>query len=44
MKKLIASVALGALLAVGFLFTQDNTSDLAIDREPSVLSISNTYF
>ncbi|MEW9676298.1 hypothetical protein ABRT01_08975 [Lentibacillus sp. L22] len=41
MKKIIATVALGALLATGFLFTQDNSSDLAMDREPGVLSISS---
>ncbi|MEN1969606.1 hypothetical protein WMZ97_16200 [Lentibacillus sp. N15] len=44
MKKIIATVVLGALLATGFLFTQDNSSNLAIDREPSVFSINNANF
>ncbi|GGB49908.1 hypothetical protein GCM10011409_29400 [Lentibacillus populi] len=46
MKKFFASAILGTLLVAGFFLTFDkDSSDLAhFDREPSVLSISNTYF
>jgi hypothetical protein len=40
MKKVIVTMALGALLVVGFSFTQTNqTIDSAHESEPSVLSI-----
>lgn len=44
MKKLIASAALGILLVAGFFVTVDNTSDLSMDREPSIYSIGYTSF
>ncbi|MBM7601116.1 hypothetical protein JOC34_003537 [Virgibacillus halotolerans] len=40
MKKTIVSIALGALLVVGFSFAQSNQpTDSAMEVEPSVLSI-----
>lgn len=44
MKKLIASMALGAVLAAGFLFAQDNPTDLVMDAEPSVLSVGTPAY
>lgn len=44
MKKLIASAALGTLLVAGLFFTIDNTSDLSMDREPSVFSSGYSLF
>ncbi|WP_164670127.1 hypothetical protein [Virgibacillus doumboii] len=38
MKKLIATVSLGALLVGGFLFSQE-PAELASDLEPSIFSI-----
>lgn len=40
MKKFVASLALGALLVVGFSFAQSNpTTDLSHESEPSIFSI-----
>lgn len=39
MKKIIASVALGALLVVGFAAVQSQPTDSAMNVEPSVLSV-----
>ncbi|WP_158701547.1 hypothetical protein [Lentibacillus sp. Marseille-P4043] len=43
MKKLIATFALGILLVTGFLVSSsDSQHDSTMEREPSILSISNT--
>lgn len=40
MKKFVASIALGALLVVGFSFAQNNqATDSAHESEPSIFSI-----
>ncbi|SHF82636.1 hypothetical protein [Ornithinibacillus halophilus] len=43
MKKMIATVALGALLVGGFVFAQDNTTDTASngELEPSIFNMMN---
>ncbi|WP_284141373.1 MULTISPECIES: hypothetical protein [unclassified Virgibacillus] len=44
MKKLIVSMALGAVLTVGFLFAQDNPVDLTMDAEPSIFSVGKPVY
>ena len=40
MKKIVATIALGALLVMGFSFAQSNqATDSAHENEPSILSI-----
>lgn len=42
MKKLMATFALGTLLVAGFAVAQDGPVDTAMEREPTVFSISNS--
>lgn len=44
MKKFLACLSLGALLATGVAFAQDTPVDLSMDREPSVFSIQQSNF
>ncbi|MFC3039753.1 hypothetical protein ACFOGI_05775 [Virgibacillus xinjiangensis] len=40
MKKIIASLALGGILAAGFLFATDNQpTDVAMEMEPTIFSV-----
>ncbi|SFE26344.1 hypothetical protein SAMN05216238_11188 [Lentibacillus persicus] len=39
MKKLLAAAALGTMLVAGFFVAQDNPVDIAMEVEPTVLSI-----